>query len=92
MDRRRGQCECDREPPHQIVRARALVDDASEPDAEERADLVREEKDYFVIAANTKLQGSELLTTRAFNVSSAIAGFIEARAGRIGYPYVRRKN
>ena len=41
MDRRRGQCECDREPPHQIVGARALVDHASEPDAEERADLVQ---------------------------------------------------
>ena len=55
------------------------------------ADLVQEQKDYFVIAANTRLQGSELLTTRGFNLAPTIAGFIEARVGRQDMPYVRRK-
>ena len=43
MDDRREQPERDRQPPHQLVAAGGVVDHAAEPDADERADLVREE-------------------------------------------------
>jgi hypothetical protein len=35
----------DAEPPHRIVRAEMVVEIAAQPDAEERADLVRQEHD-----------------------------------------------
>ena len=56
------------------------------------ADQVETQKDYFVLAEATNLQGTELLTSREFDLTPTIAGFIDARLGRKDFPYVRRKN
>ena len=53
-------------------------------------DRVQERKDYFLLAPETNLQGTELLTKHG--LESAIAEFIEARLGRKDFPYVPRKN
>ena len=54
-------------------------------------DQMQERKDYFVDAAPTTLQGTKLLTERAFGLKPTIAGFIEARLGRKEFPYFQRK-
>jgi pimeloyl-ACP methyl ester carboxylesterase len=48
-------------------------------------------KDFFVFAPETRLQGTELLTSREFDLAPKIVSFIEARLGRIDFPYVPRK-
>jgi hypothetical protein len=48
-------------------------------------------KDLFFFAPETRLQGTELLNSRAFALAPKIVNFIEARLGRVDYPYVPRK-
>src|SRR6185503_14359498 len=43
IDHRRQYAECNRKPPHNVVRAGALVQQAAHPGAEEPADLMAEE-------------------------------------------------
>lgn len=53
-------------------------------------DRVLERKDYFLLAPDTNLQGTELVTKHG--LETAIAEFLEARLGRKDFPYVPRKN
>jgi len=55
-------------------------------------DQVQEKKDYFAFAPDTVLQGTELLNGRGFGLIPNVAGFVEARLGRVTFPYVKRKN
>jgi pimeloyl-ACP methyl ester carboxylesterase len=48
-------------------------------------------KDFFLFAPDTGLQGSQLLTSREFAMAPKIIDFIEARLGRIEFPWVMRK-
>ena len=54
-------------------------------------DRVLELKDLYFFAPETRLQGSELLNSREFALTPKIVHFIEARLGRVDFPYVPRK-
>ncbi|RIK77971.1 MAG: hypothetical protein DCC67_12070 [Planctomycetota bacterium] len=49
------------------------------------------DQSLFVFALPTNLQGTQLLTSRAFSVGLRVADFIEARLGRQDFPYIPRK-
>ncbi|MCC6491716.1 MAG: alpha/beta fold hydrolase [Pirellulales bacterium] len=55
------------------------------------ADQAQTSQSLFVYATDTNLQGTKLLTSRAFGMGQKIVNFIEARLGRNQYPYLQRK-
>lgn len=54
-------------------------------------DLAQANQTLFVYATDTNLQGTKLLTSRAFGMGVKIANFIEARLGSKDFPYLPRK-
>lgn len=54
-------------------------------------DLVREEKDLFMVPLSTRLQGTRLLSDRQFNMSSKLDSFLQTRVGDQSFPWIQRK-
>jgi len=55
------------------------------------ADQVQQRQTLFVYPAATNLQGTKLLTSRAFDMGPKLANFIELRLARKDFPYLQRK-
>jgi hypothetical protein len=55
------------------------------------ADQVQQRQTLFVYPEDTNLQGTKLLTSRAFGIGPRLADFIELRLGSKEIPYLQRK-
>jgi pimeloyl-ACP methyl ester carboxylesterase len=53
------------------------------------ADQVQQLKSFYLVAQDTELQGSKLLTRK--DIGPKVASFIEARLGRQSIPWIQRK-